>query len=88
MEDEVCGRGKRVKRVIVCRNGWHNCCLPAFEKINPCSTTFKSSPSTCKAVPVASVHEAPKDVPQTKGSKAYKASRQPVVARERERSAG
>lgn len=43
MDEEECGRGKRVKRVIVCRNGWHNCCLPEFEKTGPCSSVHKSS---------------------------------------------
>lgn len=55
MDDEECGRGKRVKRVIVCRNGWHNCCLPEFEKTNPCSNVHKSSP--IKVADAASVTE-------------------------------
>ena len=59
MDDEECGRGKRVKRVIVCRNGWHNCCLPEFEKTGPCGTLSKASPSQSrvKVVDVASVIE-------------------------------
>ena len=54
MEGEECGRGKRVKRVIVCRNGWHNCCLPAFQKgggggCRATSTKSSSSPPKPKA---------------------------------------
>ena len=44
MEGGECGRGKRLKRVIVCRNGWHNCCLAAFEKGSSCASPSKSSP--------------------------------------------
>jgi hypothetical protein len=59
MDDEECGRGKRVKRVIVCRNGWHNCCLPEFEKTGHCSVLYKASPSQnrVKVVEAASVTE-------------------------------
>lgn len=62
MEDEVCGRGKRVKRVIVCCNGWYNCCLFVFEKINFCFIIFKLSLSICKVVFVVFVYEVFKDV--------------------------
>lgn len=58
MDDEECGRGKRVKRVIVCRNGWHNCCLPEFEKTGPCSAVHSnSSSSQCKVADAASFTE-------------------------------
>ncbi|XP_024364099.1 histone-lysine N-methyltransferase ATXR6 [Physcomitrium patens] len=92
MEDEECGRGKRVKRVIVCRNGWHNCCLPAFEKIGPCGTISRTSFSpcrgdSCKVVSIDSLLYAPKaslkapnGVPKVKESKP---SRQLVTGQEK-----
>lgn len=57
MDDEECGRGKRVKRVIVCRNGWHNCCLPEFEKSGgSCSGSVHKSSSN--SPPVSKVEAA------------------------------
>ncbi|KAG0571258.1 hypothetical protein KC19_VG001000 [Ceratodon purpureus] len=68
MEDEECGRGRRVERVIVCRNGWHHCCLPEFEKTGPCGMHFEVSPGQTRVevVDAGSVTESTQSVVKAK----------------------
>lgn len=79
MDDEECGRGKRVKRVIVCRNGWHNCCLPEFEKTGLCAVLSKASPSQSSRVKVVDAGSVP-ETQLVVRAKETKSSKELVVA--------